>query len=157
MVRRGPKMWTNKKRVKPWKFNTRREECECSQHAPLRISGMSEKQGPTHYCPICRWAFWPILQKPSADQIALMKETYPDANEANMSYTRMCNKPALSSYNSTMPRKTIMIDQLGKMLPSFLTNTLRKYWLRLYCEEYPNSVMAQNRIEMKKEEARRYS
>jgi len=157
MVRRGPKMWTNKKRVKPWKFNTRREECECSQYAPLRISGMSEKQGPTHYCPVCRWAFWPILQKPSADQIALMKETYPDANEANMSYTRMCNKPGLSAYNSSFTKKEIMIDQIGMSLPYFLTERLRKYWLDQYCEKYPKSKMAERREELRKEKERRYS
>jgi hypothetical protein len=149
-------MWTNKKPVKPWKFNTRREECECSQYAPLRITGMAEKQGPTHYCPICRWAFWPILHKPSADQISLMKQKYPEANEQNMSYIKMCNKPEPPTYSRSSTKKHAMIDQLGKDRPYFLTERLRKYWLALYCKKYPESDIAKHVKELQKEKERRY-
>lgn len=151
----GIEMWTDKKKVKPWKFDRRREECDCSQYAPLRVSGYSEKQGPTHYCPICGWAFWSVLQRPTADQIILMKQTHPEANEFNMSYIRMCNKP-LSPHNTPHTQKQVMIDQLGKLYPSFLTKSLREYWTDLYCEKYPYSPFAQRVEELRKEEERKY-
>jgi hypothetical protein len=147
-------MWTNKKPVKKWKLDTNREKCNCSQYALLMVSGYSEKQGPTHYCPVCRWAFWPVMQKPTANQINLMKKDDPEACEANMKYIKMCNKPD-QSYGKTS--KNIMIEQFGRLIPYFLTDSLKEYWINLYCEKFPNCDMAKEREKIKKEKERRWS
>lgn len=134
--------------IKPWVINLHRDPCDCSQHFHLRVTGMSEKQGPTHYCPGCRWAFWPVELKPNANQISHAKKTYPDACEANMKYIKMRNRPGLKWGSSP---ETAMIDQLGKGL-SFLTEQLKKYWSDKYCNKYPNSDLAKRRAELKAEE-----
>lgn len=141
-----------KKPVKPWVIDLQRDPCDCSQKLPLSISGYSEKQGPTHYCPVCRWCFWTVEMKPSADQISLAKKDHPEACEANMKYMKLRNKPN-AKWGSTS--ETLMLDQIGKLNPSFLTVKLREYWAKKYCEKYPNSDRAKARARMKEAEARR--
>lgn len=134
--------------VKPWKIGPFKDPCDCSQGLPLAVSGLSEKQGPTHYCPVCRWAFWPIEMKPTAAQINYEKKTNPDAKAENMSYIRMCNKPSVTWGSSS---ETKMIDQLGGQLPQFLTVQLREYWNRKYCEKYPSTERGKAWAEKQKE------
>lgn len=135
-------VWSSKKPIKPWVIDFRRDPCDCSQQLPLSVSGYSEKQGPTHFCPVCRWGFWTVEMKPSADQIALAKLDHPEACEANMKYFKLRNKPN-PKWGSTA--ETLMIDQYGKLEPQFLTVKLRKYWLNKYCDKYPNSEKATRR------------
>lgn len=139
------KMWWQDKNdvIKPWVINHHRDPCDCSQNFHLAVTGMSEKQGPTHYCPGCRWAFWPVEMKPTANQISLAKKTYPEACEANMKYTKMRNQPGIK-WGATP--ETAMIDQLGKE-PTFLTKALKIYWLNKYCDKYPSSDAAKRRAE----------
>ena len=96
--------------VKPWVVDNKRDPCDCSQGFYLAVSGYSDKQGPTHYCPGCRWGFWPVLFKPTAAQVNEAKKTDPKASEATMSYMKMCNKPGPKW--GTSP-ENLMIDQLG--------------------------------------------
>jgi len=146
-------VWKKKKPIKEWTFDTKREPCDCSQTAPLRISGYSEKQGPTHFCPICRWGFWPVLIKPSKEQVVLFQISYPEANEKNMSYMKMCNKPAQGQYGKSTD--DIMLDQMGKLMPDFLTEGLKEYWIEKYCAKYPNGNICINRAKRKEEEKQR--
>ena len=150
------KMWWQDQNdfVKPFVVNPHRDPCDCSQGLPLRITGYSEKQGPEYYCPVCRWAFWVVLQKPTADQVKFEKRFNPDASEKTMSYYRLCNKPGVK-WGSTP--ETVMIDQLGRMLPTFLTVQLKRYWNRKYCEKYPSTERGKAYAERKKKEAKNRS
>lgn len=141
-----------KKVVKPFEYNYLRDPCDCSQHFKLAITGLSEKQGPTHYCPGCRWAFWVVEVKPTADQISLAKKDDLKSSEATMKYTRLANKP-IPKWNSSP--ETMMIDQLGKLGHTFLTKALRNYWLDKYCDKYPNTNIAKARAKYKKEKQRK--
>lgn len=140
--------WVKKKPIVPWVINPKHDPCDCSQDAKLRISGYSEKQGPTHYCPVCRWAFWPWEMKPSADQINLMKKTYPDACEANMKHTRL-RTSAQPKWGSTSEIATV--DQVGKLQPDFMMAKDLEYFNVKYCEKYPSSDMAKRRAAEKEE------
>jgi hypothetical protein len=131
--------------IAPWVINLHRDPCDCSQGFHLKVTGMSEKQGPTHYCPCCRWAFWPVEMKPSADQINLAKKTDPEACEANMKYIKMRNKPG-ALWGSA--GETRMVDQLGKG-HTFLTVKLNEYWNKKYCKKYPSSELAKRRAALK--------
>jgi hypothetical protein len=145
-------LWPKPKPFKKWKIDLRREPC-CNQWRSLVVSGFSEKQGPTHYCPVCRWAFWPVNQQPSQRQLDDWKLDYPSATLESVSYIKLCNKPSIQVSRTV---KTIMIDQLGGSNPSFLTRSLKEYWVTKYCEKYPNSTLAKNMEEFKKKEERRY-
>jgi len=138
--------WTKKKPIEPWVINPKPDPCDCSQDAKLRVSGYSEKQGPTHFCPVCRWAFWPWEMKPSADQINLMKKTYPEACEANMKYTKL-RTSAQPKWGSTSDVATI--DQVGKLQPDFMMAKDLEHFNKKYCEKYPSSEMAKRRAEAK--------
>lgn len=141
-------VWPRKKPIEPWVINTNHDPCDCSQDAKLRVSGYSKKQGPTHYCPVCRWAFWPWEMKPSADQINLMKKTYPEACEANMKYKKL-RTSAPPGFSSTSEAETIL--QVGKLQPDFmLAKDLENFNIK-YCEKYPSSEMAKRRAEAKEE------
>lgn len=140
------------KKVTPFEYNYQRDPCDCSQHFTLAITGLSEKQGPTHYCPGCRWAFWVVEVKPTADQISLAKKDDPQITEANMKYTKLANKP-IPKWGSSS--ETMMIDQLGKLGSSFLTKALQNYWADKYCDKYPNSDFAKARNKYKKEQQRK--
>lgn len=146
-------VWPKKKVVEPWTYDWKRDPCDCSQSFKLAVTGMSEKQGPTHYCPGCRWAFWTIEMKPSADQIALAKKDDPKACEASMKYTKLRTKPVPTG--GTTP-ENLMIDQLGKHGLTFLTTALNQYWAVKYCEKYPNSERAKALKQMEEEHNRRY-
>ena len=132
------KMWWQSKEeeVKPWIIDPRRDPCDCSQGFKLAVSGYSEKQGPTHYCPCCRWGFWPVIMKPTAAQVKEIQKTHPDLKEADLTYTKLRNKPAATWGGSP---ETVMIDHLGGKLPTFLTVALRRYWNKKWCEKYPNT------------------
>jgi hypothetical protein len=146
-------IWPKKKPFEKWKIDPRREPC-CSQWRPLIQSGFSEVQGPTHYCPVCRWAFWPVTQQPSQRQLDDLKLDYPSATLESVSYIKLCTKPPIEVGRTV---ETTMIDQLGGSLnPSFLTRSLKEYWVTKYCEKYPDSIIAKNMKEFKKKEERRY-
>ena len=133
-------------------MDPRREPCDCSQWRPLVQSGYSEQQGPTHYCPVCRWAFWSIIKQPSQAQLDDLKKDNPHLTLKDVSYIKLCNKPPIEIGRTI---KTTMIDQLGGLLPTFLTASLREYWLNKYCEKYPSSKLAENVKRLKKREERR--
>jgi hypothetical protein len=134
--------------VKPWIINLHRDPCNCNQGFHLRLTGMSKKQGPTHYCPGCRWAFWPVEMKPSYAQVRLAQKTRHDASGENMKYIKMRNKPSADG-SQTLRYK--MIDQLGPS-PLFLTDDLKKYWRKKYCDKYPNSDIAKRQAKKEKED-----
>jgi len=140
------KMWWQDQSdyVKPYVIDRRRDPCDCSQDFELAQTGCSDSQGPTHYCPGCRWAFWPITIKPTASQLKEIQKTNPSATVDNMTYVKLCNKPPLK-WGAT--HKNIMIDQLGggKFSPYFLTAELKEYWLDLYCKKYPSTAIAKHR------------
>jgi len=127
--------WQGPDIVKPFVPNYHRDPCDCSQEFQLEVTGMSQKQGPTHYCPGCRWAFWPIEMKPTAEQLTEIKKIDPKATVESMTYIKMRNKPPPGWGSSP---ETVMIDQLGKGQP-FLTQALQRYWTKKYAEKYPNS------------------
>ncbi len=122
--------------VKPYIIDPRREPCDCSQGFKLAVSGYSDKQGPTHYCPGCRWAFWPVIIKPTAAQLVDIRKTHPKIKEDDLKYTKLCNKPAATWGGSPA---SVMIDHLGGKMPTFLTAALRAYWDKKWCEKYPNT------------------
>lgn len=138
------KMWWQDQSdpVKPYVIDLRRDPCGCSQNFKLRQTGYAENQGPTHFCPGCRWAFWPVKISPTASQITEIKKTIPEATNESLSYIKMCNKPPLKWGTS---HKNIMIDQLGGKSMVFLTSDIRAYWVNLYCEKYPTTVIAKYR------------
>jgi len=140
--------WTKKKPIEPFEYNWKRDPCDCSQDFILAVSGYSEKQGPTHFCPGCRWAFWTVEMKPTADQISLAKKDDPKACEASMKYLRLANKP-LPKWGSTT--ETMMIDQIGKLQPSFMMKKDLEHFIKKYCEKYPSSELAKTRAKAKEE------
>lgn len=143
----GKQWWQDQKKpVKPWIIDKNRDPCNDSQWAKLRQTGYSEKQGPTYYCPICRWAFWPVKMIPSTEQVNYEKLTNPNATSENMSYIKLCNKPP--RIQGQKPEYTMMM-QLGKLSPDFLTEELKEYWLDKYCEKYPSTEIAIRRKKYK--------
>ena len=143
------KQWwqSDKKTVKPWVIDLRRDPCDDSQWAPLRQSGYSKKQGPTHYCPICRWAFWPVKFTPTISQVEYQKLTDPNASIDSMSYIKMCNKPS-PRYGQTV--EYTMMQQLANLSPDFLTHEIKEYWQDKYCKKYPSTELAKRRKAFKK-------
>lgn len=138
------KMWwqDQRKQVKPWVIDRRRDPCDCSQGAKLRQTGYSEHQGPTHYCPVCRWAFWPIVMKPTAAQVDQEKRSNPNATYESMTYIKLYNRPGKNWTNAV---KNKMTDQMVKLMPSFLTESMKEHFIKLYCKRYPNSKIASER------------
>lgn len=132
----------NKKPVKPWVIEIGRDPCDDSQWAPLCQSGLSEKQGPTHYCPICRWAFWPVKMFPTTEQVNYARLSDPSASMASMTYTKMCNKPKPQNGNTS---EYIMMLQLAKLSPDFLSEELKEYWGNKYCEIFPSTELCKCR------------
>jgi hypothetical protein len=135
------KLWWQdpKPAVKPWKIDKKRDPCACSLRSPLRVSGYSETQGPTHYCPFCRWGFWKVIMKPTSAQVDYERITNYSASLESMTYEKFRNKPEAPKGKDP---KDVMIDQLGGLLPYYLTAELKEYWDAKYCEKYPNSVRA---------------
>ena len=84
--------------------------------------------------------------KPSADQINLMKKTYPEACEANMKYTKL-RTSAQPKWGATSDSATI--DQVGKLQPDFMMAKDLEHFNKKYCEKYPSSEMAKRRAEAK--------
>lgn len=144
------KMWWQDQRpqIKPWVVDKHRDPCDCSQYVPLRVTGISMEQGPTHYCPVCKWAFWSVIQRPTAAQLGYEQRTNPKASVESMSYIKLCNKPKAAAKTT----KTIMIEQLGGHMPTFLTEALKEYWINEFCKLFPNSWIAKSRAAKKKAE-----
>jgi len=130
--------------VKRFKRGPLKEECDCKQHLPLKVSGWAHEQCPTHYCPVCKVPFWLIPIKPTAAQIVKEKGFHPDANEGNMTYEAYKRLP-IPRWGMTP--ENVKIDQLGKHMPDFMTPKQRRFWSNLYCEKYPNSPRAIQRKE----------
>jgi hypothetical protein len=150
------KQWWQSKNepIKPWVIRTGRDSCGDSQWVKLQVSGLSEKQGPTHFCPICRWGFWPVKFIPNTAQVKHAMLTNPKATTQNMSYIRMCNKPK-PPYNQSV--EYAMIIQLGKCGPSFLTEKLKEYWLDKYCTKFPSTERAIQRKKYKQQQIDLYT
>jgi len=66
---------------------------------------------------------------------------------------KMCNKPAQGQYGKSTD--DIMLDQMGKLMPDFLTEGLKEYWIEKYCAKYPNGNICINRAKRKEEEKQR--
>ena len=111
----------------------------CSQHPKLRITGMSIKQGGTHYCPVCGWCYWTWEELPSDEEIKAGKLQAPKYTEAQikLALTREVLKP-IPPGEWGKGAETRMIEQLGgPNQPHFLLIKEKKYWSKKYEELHP--------------------
>jgi len=138
-----------------WKVDASTDRCDCSQQIKLEPTGYSDSQAPSKYCPICRIGFWLVEIKPSLNQLTQARSKYNNIaiKESDMSYTALRREPLPTWNSNTKLRaenvKNKMIDQLGKLLPWWLTDKQKAYWAKKYDERYPNSDIAKKRKENK--------
>lgn len=132
-------------KLKEWIVDTKRDDCDCSQHVDLKVTGYSAAQGCVKYCPVCRIGFWEILVQPTPEQITFAQKTDIRARMDTMEYNVLKREPKDKSgaWGGGPTSESQMIDHLGKS-PLWMSNESKEYWLKKYCAKYPNSVIAQN-------------
>ncbi len=127
------------KKVKEWVIDTTPDSCDCSLIPKLKPTGYADNQCASYYCPICHIGFWLCEVKPTLNQVQEAKKINADITEKDMIYHVFKRTPK-GKWGSNP--ETVMIDQFGKCMPYWLTQKQKDYWMKKYCERYPNSVKA---------------
>lgn len=105
----------------------------------LYQTGYSEKQGCTHYCPVCGWGYWTHIEKPSKENIDNLHKANPKISriEIEQYLTQEILRPYPPvEWGKGSEKK--MIEHLGgDNQPFWLPNNLKKYWRKKYLESKP--------------------